>query len=105
MCIRDRCHNLGIPLFYKDIVFQGTQSPVAIDGRTERVGFYNTFVGRDGADALPDGVRVDADRESGDIDHLVGPHYRGSHFHAESILSQHGYDVLHHLVSELLLGD
>ncbi len=100
------CHELGIPLFYKDIVFQGTQSPVAIDGRTERVGFYNTFVGRapDGS-PLPDGVRVDADPESGDIHHLVGPHYRGIQFHAESILSQHGYDVLHHLVSELLLGD
>ena len=40
------CHHLGIPLAYKDIVFQGTQSPVSIDGRTERVGFYNTFVGR-----------------------------------------------------------
>ena len=42
------CHRLGIPLAYKDIVFQGTQSPVEIDGRTERVGFYNTFVGRAG---------------------------------------------------------
>ena len=52
-----------------------------------------------------DGVRVDADPESGDIHHLVGAHYRGIQFHAESILSQHGYDVLHHLVSELLLGD
>lgn len=40
------CQRLGIPLAYKDIVFQGTQSPVEIDGRTERVGFYNTFVGR-----------------------------------------------------------
>jgi len=98
------CHELGIPLFYKDIVFQGTQSPVTIDGRTERVGFYNTFVGRapDGS-PLPDGVRVDADPESGDIHHLAGPHYRGIQFHAESILTQHGYDVLHHLVSELLL--
>ena len=28
------CHELGIPLAYKDIVFQGTQSPVQIDGRT-----------------------------------------------------------------------
>ncbi len=40
------CHELGIPLAYKDIVFQGTQSPVGIGGREERVGFYNTFVGR-----------------------------------------------------------
>ncbi len=38
------CHRLGLPLSFKDIVFQGTQSPVPIDGRTERVGFYNTFV-------------------------------------------------------------
>jgi len=97
------CHELGIPLAYKDIVFQGTQSPVTIDGRTERVGFYNTFVGRPGAAGLPDGVRVDVDPDSGDIHHLVGPHYRGIQFHAESILTQHGYDVLHHLVSELLL--
>lgn len=97
------CHELGIPLFYKDIVFQGTQSPVEIDGRSERVGFYNTFVGRPGTSGLPDGVRVDVDPDSGDIHHLVGPHYRGIQFHAESILTQHGYDVLHHLVSELLL--
>ena len=34
------------PADYKDIVFQGTQSSVEIDGREERVGFYNTFVGR-----------------------------------------------------------
>ena len=45
-------------LAYKDIVFQGTQSPVGIEGRTERVGFYNTFVGRVGDATLPDGRRA-----------------------------------------------
>ena len=40
------CDRLGIPLAFKDIVFQGTQSPIPYGGRTERVGFYNTFVGR-----------------------------------------------------------
>ena len=40
------CQRLGLDLGYKDVVFQGTQSPVRLDGRTERVGFYNTFVGR-----------------------------------------------------------
>jgi phenazine biosynthesis protein phzE len=99
------CHELGIPLAYKDIVFQGTQSPVEIEGRTERVGFYNTFVGRlaPGA-APPEGVRVDADPTTGDIHAVYGPHYRGIQFHAESILTEHGYDLLHRLVSELLLG-
>ncbi len=98
------CHQLGIPLAYKDIVFQGTQSPVELDGRTERVGFYNTFVGRVAPDTvLPEGVRVEADPETGDIHALSGPHYRGIQFHAESILTEHGYDLVHRLVSALLL--
>ena len=97
------CHHLGLPLAYKDIVFQGTQSPVSIDGRTERVGFYNTFVGRVGESGVPDGVRVEADVQTGDIHLVAGPHYRGIQFHAESILTQHGYDLLHQIVVELLL--
>ena len=36
--------------------------------------------------------------------HLVrGPHFRGIQFHAESILTEHGYDLVHDLVAELLL--
>ncbi|WP_372735567.1 anthranilate synthase family protein, partial [Nocardioides sp.] len=97
------CHQLGIPLAYKDIVFQGTQSAITLEGRPERVGFYNTFVARLGEREVPEGVRIDADPDSGDIHHLVGPHYRGIQFHAESILTERGYDVLHHLVSSLLL--
>ncbi len=98
------CHELGIPLAYKDIVFQGTQSQVPYDGRTERVGFYNTFVGRVGADdPMPDGVSVDVDGPTGDVHHLRGPHYRGVQFHAESILTERGYDLLHELVADLLL--
>ncbi len=97
------CHELGIPLAFKDIVFQGTQSPVSIAGRTERVGFYNTFVGRVGdGDPLPEGVAVDADPLTGDVHVLRGPHYRGIQFHAESILTEHGYDLIHDLVRELL---
>ncbi len=98
------CHLLDIPLAYKDIVFQGTQSPIRMKGRTERVGFYNTFVGRAGeGDALPDGVTVETDPDTGDIHVLTGPHYRGIQFHAESILTEHGFDLVHELVGDLLL--
>jgi phenazine biosynthesis protein phzE len=96
------CQRLGIPLAYKDIVFQGTQSPVGIDGRTERVGFYNTFVGRAVGEPLPEGVRVEADPGSGDIHLVAGPHYRGIQFHAESILTENGFDLIHALVRDLL---
>ncbi|MBD8868144.1 anthranilate synthase family protein [Nocardioides donggukensis] len=97
------CHLLGIPLAFKDIVFQGTQSPVSIDGRTERVGFYNTFVGRapEGT-ALPEGVGVEVDPATGDVHLVSGSHYRGIQFHAESILTQHGFRLIHDLVRDLL---
>ncbi len=95
------CDRLGIPLFYKDIVFQGTQSSVDLPGRVERVGFYNTFVARD-AGTLPDGVSVSTDPATGDVHLVAGPHYRGIQFHAESILTENGYDLIHDLVLELL---
>ncbi len=88
------CDRLGIGLDFKDIVFQGTQSSVDIDGRQERVGFYNTFVGRLGEDDLPDGIRVESDPATGDIHLLAGPTYRGVQFHAESILTENGFALL-----------
>ena len=53
-------------------------------------------------DALPSGVSVEADAVSGDIHVLTGPHYKGIQFHAESILTQHGYDLIHAILQELL---
>jgi phenazine biosynthesis protein phzE len=113
------CQRLGIDVAFKDIVFQGTQSPVTIDGRTERVGFYNTFVGRvdptqgnptqgnptqgeAGVVQLGKGITVQTDPATGDIHLLAGPHFRGIQFHAESILTEHGYDLIHQLVRDLL---
>ena len=95
------CERIGLELGFKDIVFQGTQSPVSIDGRTERVGFYNTFVAR-APGALPEGVVVETDPGSGDIHLVRGPHFRGIQFHAESILTEHGYDLVHDLVRDLI---
>ena len=96
------CDRLGIPLAYKDIVFQGTQSAVEIDGRQERVGFYNTFVGRAGEDDIPAGVKIESDPETGDIHLVAGPHFRGVQFHAESILTENGFALLRGLLLELL---
>lgn len=97
------CGSLGLPLAYKDIVFQGTQTPVRLDGRVENVGFYNTFVARVADDdPLPAGVRVDRDDASGDVHYLAGPHYRGVQFHAESILTERGYELVRRLMLDLL---
>jgi phenazine biosynthesis protein phzE len=97
------CDRLGIPLAFKDIVFQGTQSTVSIGGRDEAVGFYNTFVGRHQAgDPLPDGVQVETDPATGDIHLVAGPHFRGVQFHAESILTENGVALLQRLMLDLV---
>ncbi len=95
------CDQLGIGLAYKDIVFQGTQSEVDLFGHQERVGFYNTFVGRAG-DELPAGVTVAADPDSGDIHQVNGPHFRGIQFHPESILTENGFALIRGLLLDLL---
>jgi phenazine biosynthesis protein phzE len=95
------CSSLGLPLTYKDIVFQGTQTNVGVLGRRENVGFYNTFVARaSGEDTMPDGVVVERDDATGDVHAISGPGYRGVQFHAESILTENGFD----LMRELMLG-
>ena len=95
------CDRLGLPLAYKDIVFQGTQSRVQLFGRDEAVGFYNTFVARAPA-SLPDGVTVEADPATGDIHLVAGPHFRGVQFHAESILTENGVAIIRQLLLDLL---
>ncbi|MGZ4428094.1 MAG: anthranilate synthase family protein [Nocardioidaceae bacterium] len=96
------CSRLGIGLGYKDIVFQGTQSRIPLGDREENVGFYNTFVARAGGSGLPAGVSAAADPVTGDIHLVAGPHFRGVQFHAESILTERGYDLIHDLVLDLL---
>ncbi|HET7356288.1 MAG TPA: anthranilate synthase family protein [Nocardioidaceae bacterium] len=97
------CHQLGLDLAFKDIVFQGTQSRVPLGERQETVGFYNTFVARPSG-ALPGGVRVENDEGTGDVHLVAGPHFRGIQFHAESILTEHGYEIIRELVVDLLAG-
>jgi phenazine biosynthesis protein phzE len=94
------CGSLGLSLTYKDIVFQGTQTKIGILERSENVGFYNTFVARIGDAPAPEGLVVDHDAATGDVHLIQGPRYRGVQFHAESILSENGFD----LIRELLLG-
>ena len=87
------CGELGLPLGYKDIVFQGTQARIDLAGGLERVGYYNTFVARAEGE-LPAGLDVDRDPGTGDVHVLRGPHFTGIQFHAESILTEHGPRVL-----------
>lgn len=99
------CSALGIPLAVKDIVFQGIQSRVELFGRSENVGFYNTFVARvEDETRLPAGVAVSLDPATGDVHHIQGPHFHGIQFHAESILTEHGFEIVKELLLLLTAG-
>jgi phenazine biosynthesis protein phzE len=45
---------------------------------------------------------VAADPATGDVHEVVGPHYRGIQFHAESILTEQGFSLLRDLLLDLL---
>ncbi len=98
------CGALGLELAYKDIVFQGTQTKVGLLGRQENVGFYNTFVAKQPADARED-IEVEADDKTGDVHLIAGNGFRGIQFHAESILTENGFDLIRELLLDLLDGN
>ncbi|HEY7045157.1 MAG TPA: anthranilate synthase family protein [Nocardioidaceae bacterium] len=92
---------LGLELAYKDIVFQGTQTRIDLHGSQENVGFYNTFVAKQPANPK-EGLDIQADPKTGDVHLLAGRGFRGIQFHAESILTENGFDLVRRLLVELL---
>lgn len=96
------CGLLGFSLEKKAVTFQGTQQTVDLFGSPERVGFYNTFVAR-GSPARAD-VEVAADPDTGDVHALRSERFQSYQFHAESILTTNGYDILRNTLKALMPG-
>ncbi len=95
------CTLLGLPVVKKTVPFQGAQAVIDLFGKSERVGFYNTFAGV--VPAPIRGFEVAADPTSREVHALRGPHFYSVQFHLESILTPRGYeltrDALVYLVS------
>jgi len=96
------CGLLGFALEKKAITFQGTQQTVDLFGSSERVGFYNTFVAR--GTPKRTGVEVAADPVTGDVHALRSERFQSYQFHAESILTTNGYDILRATLGALIPG-
>ncbi|MBF0287172.1 MAG: chorismate-binding protein [SAR324 cluster bacterium] len=86
------CKALGIEVIKKAQPFQGTQEKIDYFGQLERVGFYNTFVGK--YHQTLEGVEISMDPDNQEIHALRAKQFIGLQFHAESILTQNGYDIL-----------
>ncbi|MES9524255.1 anthranilate synthase family protein [Streptomyces capoamus] len=95
---------LGLEIVRKEVPFQGTQTGIDLFGRTETVGFYNSFVARCDEDAARElaahGVEVSR-AENGEVHALRGPGFAGVQFHPESVLTLNGAAVVRELIGRL----
>ncbi len=96
---------LGLTLYRKDEPYQGMQREIDFFGRAERVGFYSTYTARSRSSTVdtPYGtVELSRDPGSGEVHALRGPTFAGVQFHPESVLTEHGVDLLRELVTPLV---
>jgi phenazine biosynthesis protein phzE len=89
---------LGLELERKPQPYQGMQREIDLFGQRERVGFYSTFV----AVGTVPGVEISADPATGEINALRAPGFASTQFHPESVLTEHGIDILATLLNSLL---
>ncbi|GAA4245875.1 anthranilate synthase family protein [Dactylosporangium darangshiense] len=99
------CGLLDLPLRRKASPYQGMQRDIDLFGRPAKVGFYSTFTATSPGPELdtPYGpVEVSRDPANGDVHALRGRTFASLQFHPESVLSQHGIDLLRTLLTTLL---
>ena len=96
---------LGLAVRRRSTPNQGVRRTVDLFGEPVDVGFYNSFAAHSPHDVheAPGGVRVEVSRDAGgEVHALRGPGFRSVQFHAESVISRDGLDVLRGLVRDLL---
>ncbi|GAB1645447.1 anthranilate synthase family protein [Krasilnikovia sp. MM14-A1259] len=98
---------LGLPIERNPRPNQGVQREIDVFGRSELVGFYNTFAARAGADVIPSVLRpgtvaVSRDARTGEVHALRGPGFASVQFHPVSVLTRSGVEILGDVLGDLL---
>jgi phenazine biosynthesis protein phzE len=93
------CSCLGFPLIRKTRPSQGLQREIDYFGRSEHVGFYNTFSAHSDIETMHSPwigaeVRVSRDDSTGEVHALRGPGFASAQFHPESVLTRRGPQIL-----------
>ncbi|WP_055568499.1 anthranilate synthase family protein [Streptomyces atriruber] len=99
---------LGLEIVRKEVPYQGAQTGIDLFGRTETVGFYNSFVARCDDEAAAElaahDVEVSRDAASGEVHAVRGGAFAGVQFHPESVLTLRGAGIVRELLGQLLAG-
>ncbi|MEV0171130.1 anthranilate synthase family protein [Streptomyces sp. NPDC050803] len=103
------CRRLGLPVVRRARPNQGVQRHIGLFGASERVGFYNTFEARAGADHQDGGpagpVEISRDPDDGAVHALRGHRFASLQFHPESLLTVDGPRILTDLTEWVLAHD
>ncbi|WP_409240044.1 anthranilate synthase family protein [Streptomyces sp. PA5.6] len=99
---------LGLEIVRKEVPYQGAQTAIDLFGRTETVGFYNSFVARCDDEAAGElaahGIEVSRDAATGEVHAVRGASFAGVQFHPESVLTLRGAGIVRELLGQLLSG-
>ncbi|NRQ34240.1 phenazine-specific anthranilate synthase [Nonomuraea sp. NN258] len=99
---------LGLEIVRNPFPNQGVQRKIGFMGRTELVGFYNTFSARSADDrftcpaARGGTVEVSREADTGEIHALRGPGFASVQFHPVSVLTHNGVRILGEVIADLL---
>ncbi|MGW5214381.1 anthranilate synthase family protein [Streptomyces sp. NPDC004051] len=97
---------LGLELVTRPVPNQGVQRTIDLFGRPAKVGFYNSFAVRSERDAFdhPSSgeVVVSRDPATGEVHALRGRGFASMQFHAESVLTQDGPEIIGSLLGEVV---
>lgn len=100
------CLQLGLKLMRKIPSNQGVQRSIDYFGKPELVGFYNTFVAlcsSNQAEKLnKNRIKVSRDIASSEVYALKSPYFASIQFHAESLLTCNGIEIITSLIKGIL---